>query len=93
MKEQTIRVEVPDPPKKKADPTFILLCVAVVMNGLGLLAIWGANYFDSQRDSREVVEIDCNNAARLSELEEGVSQILNIPKDAIFIRPCDEENR
>lgn len=89
----SIFVEVPsEPVRKRVDPTFMLLVVAVVMNGCGLLAIWASNYFDSQRDSSEIVQIDCNNASRLSELEEGVSAILGIPRDAIEIRPCSEED-
>ena len=71
----------------------IMLACGLMMNGVGLFAIWMTNYLDSRRNDNQVVQIDCNSAARLSELEEGVSKILDIPKDAIRIRPCDKKEK
>jgi len=74
--------------RKIVTPTFILLVVCVVMNGVGLLGLWATNYYDSRRQERLGVTIDCNNAERLSELESGVSSLLGIPKNSIVIKPC-----
>lgn len=39
----------------------IMLSVGLVMNGIGLFAMWLTNYYDARRDAREVVQIDCNS--------------------------------
>jgi len=40
---------------------IIMLAIGLVMNGVGLFAVWYTNYLDGLRSDRQVLQIDCNS--------------------------------
>jgi hypothetical protein len=62
----------------------ILVCVGLIMNGLGLLAIimTGRNI---------ILNVDCNNADRLAEISQGLEKGGILKNGTITIKPCDKE--